>query len=732
MSTHAQQLSSSIAAAAVRNADRATTSSRESIQHFSFRPAIGLAAFIAGAVLTLNAARAQQPLHGPGFVPPQPPAVTANQPQMIPSGGVAVNPLVYQHPQQGQYFPQGPINVGPSGEVIPQAIPGQYYQEGVNPVQYTTEPRRAADSRIAAMPVADDELEVIHHRSQLVVTRQAISRIAITDPSVIDVAQYSPTEISIIGLGLGTTDMTIWFGENEAPLMALVTVVRDPSLDEQRRIDYGRIERYIAQLYPNSKVYLIPMSRKIIVRGQAKDPQEAANILQVVRGEIIAQDPTLSDFGQGYGGNNAGYGYGNDQNGLGNYGNNDLFSSLIVNELQVPGEYTVMVRVRIAELNREQLRRYGLDWNVIFNDAQHVIGQSFAAVAPVLSGVFENGEVTVLLDALASNGSMKIMEDSVVVTLSGRPAAFLSGGEFAVPTVVGINGVGAGTTTFRGFGNSVITTPTVIDDDLIRMQIIAELSAINNGNSVQGIPGTNVNRVQTQVELREGQTIVLGGLFSRQQGSEVTRIPLLGELPIIGASLFSSKRATEDEKEMLILLTPEFGRAMDAEEVPPMPGFYVTHPDDVDFCKFNRTEGNPDLGHYRLLPFGNGQGYAENRGYNIHNPAPADGHYMPEGTGATQWGQTVQPPVGNYGSPYAPSNPYGDAYASPVMPQQGSMQMPFDPQQQNYSAPQYPQYPQYQTPTPAPGAGGQPYAPPMTSYGQGGMPVHSASYGPQR
>lgn len=725
MSTHAHLLSPNVPARDGEHVRCGTGDGCKLARPISAHPTFRLTAFIAGAILTLSAAHAQQPLYGPGFAAPQP-SMTANQPQMTsPHSGVNVNPLVYQHATQGQI----PI-VSP----VPQVMPADVYQQGVAPVQYTTEPRRAADSRIAAMPIADDELEVIHHRSQLVVTRQAITRIAITDPAVIDVAQYSPTEISIIGLGLGTTDMTIWFGDNEPPLMALVTVVRDPSLDEQRRIDYGRIERYIAQLYPNSKVYLIPMSRKIIVRGQAKDPQEAANILQVVRGEIIAQDPTLSDFAAyGYGDDNAGYGagYGYGRNSLGddNNGYGDLFSSLIVNELQVPGEYTVMVRVRIAELNREQLRRYGLDWAVIFNDAQHIIGQSFAAAAPVLTGVFENGEVTVLLDALASNGSMKIMEDSVVVTLSGRPAAFLSGGEFAVPTVVGINGVGAGTTTFRGFGNSVITTPTVIDDDLIRMQIIAELSAIDAGNSVQGIPGTNVNRVQTQVELREGQTIVLGGLFSRQQGSEVTRIPLLGEIPILGSSLFSSKRATEDEKEMLILLTPEFGRAMDAEEVPPMPGFYVTHPDDVDFCKLNRLEGTPDLGHYRLLPFGNGQGYAENRGYNIYNPAPVDGQYMPQGTGATQWGQAVQPPIGSYGSPYAPSSPYGDAYASPIMPQDpGTMQVPpYGPQQPIYSNPPY------QPTQPGPSNGVQQMTPPpMTSYGHSGIPAQSASYGIRR
>jgi pilus assembly protein CpaC len=313
----------------------------------------------------------------------------------------------------------------------------------------------------------------------------------------------------------------------------------------------------------------------------------------------------------------AGAGYGGPYGGI--FGG-DLLSSLIVNELQVPGEFQVMLRVRIAELNRSQLRRAGIDWQVIWNDARHVVTQTFATAAPVLTGMFENGEITVLLDALASNGSAKILEDSVVVTMSGNPASFLSGGEFAVPNTVGNNGVLVGTTTFRGFGTSIIATPTVIDDDLIRLQIVPELSAINAANAVGGVPGVDVRRVQTTVELREGQTIVLGGLFSRRQQAEVTRIPFLAEIPVIGTHLFNTRQATEDETEMLIVVTPEIVRPMDAEEVPPLPGFYVTHPDDFDLYKLNRTEGHPDLSHYRLLPYGNGNGYGENVGFGFHNP----------------------------------------------------------------------------------------------------------------
>jgi pilus assembly protein CpaC len=560
------------------------------------------------------------------------------------------------------------------------ATPAVHYdQPGNDPrirqTQVTTDRRRPLDRRISAMPRSEQKLEVIRNRSQLVVTRDRITRMAVSDPSILDIVQFSETEISLIGNGLGTTDLWLWFEGQQDPLMYVVTVIRDPALEEQRRIDYGRIERKLALLYPNSKVYLIPMSRKIIVRGQAKDAAEAAKIMQIVRGEVIEQEGDIYGYGDVVqaGGINPG-------TGLDNFNRtNNFFSSLIVDELQVPGEFHVMTRVRIAELNRSQLRRMGVDWNAIFRNGRHAIGQTLTGGAGVLTGVFENGEISVALDWLASNGSARILEDAQLITLSGEPAAFLSGGEFAVPTIVGIGGAQGQQTAFRGFGTSIITTPTVVDRDLIRLQIVPELSAVDAGNAVQGIPGVNVRRVQTRVELREGQTIVLGGLFSRREQAEVTRIPFLGEIPVIGNYLFNAKQGTEDENELLIVVTPEIVRPMDPDQVPPLPGHYVTHPDDIDLYKYNRIEGNPDLGHYQLLPYGNGQGYGHDVGYNFFNPPPADNYIAPAAT--------MPPPA------YGPGQQrYGDPHLQPDA----------QPGQHNWPS----QQPRFQPP-PAPPAGPQ-------------------------
>ena len=589
-----------------------------------------------GLSVTAQSLVAQYPL-GPGMSGSPmggPPAM----PSYGPGAGMPAGPM-YSPPPNFSAATTVPQAQGSPRILTPQEIP-----RSIPGPLASTNSMASNDHRIEAMPTQQQKLEITHHRSQLVITRKPIRRMSWSDPAIIDIVQYSPTEIDILGTSLGVTDLKLWFEGSDEPLMYAVTTIRDSSLEEQRRIDYGKIERKLQLLYPNSKVYLIPMSRQIVVRGQARDPEESARIMQIVRSEVQVQDSDF--FGRGNGAYGLGYGGGGgggagfiDPNlnggGGGGFGNQNGFGNgRIVDELVVPGEYQIMVRVRIAQIQRSQLRRLGIDFNVLFNDARHIISSTALAVAPTLSGVFEAGQITVLIDALASNGTVKILEDATLTTMSGQPAAFLSGGEFAVPTLVGINGIGGQTTTFRGFGTSIIATPTMIDNDLIRLQIVPELSEINSGNTVGGIPGTNVRRVQTRVELREGQTIVLGGLFSRRTNTETTRIPLLGEIPLIGDYLFNTKKATEDENELLIIVTPEIVRPVDADQAPPLPGWYVTHPDDFDLYRYNRTEGNPDLGHYQLLPFGNGQGPAQDVGYNFYNPPPAGGpspNQVPQG-----------------------------------------------------------------------------------------------------
>ncbi|WP_240928284.1 type II and III secretion system protein family protein [Thalassoroseus pseudoceratinae] len=596
--------------------------------------------------------------------------------QQTDAGGPQMAP-----PQRHMTAPQ-PLIIGPApdsrqfGTSPIQQAPGA-------PIQLTQSqaaPEKPLPPEIAAMPKPQEELEIINHRSQLIVTRKRVSKIAVADPSVIDVVQYSPTELSVIGTERGKTNLMFWFEGEQNPLIYEVTVIRDPDIEDQKRIDYGRLERKLQILFPDSKVYLIPLSYKILVKGQARNAEEAARILQIIRGEVINQEGFLNGPQPvGALGGGVGAGFGND-NYLGLNGNfgTDRLSSLIVNMLEVPGEQQVMLRVRIAELSRSQLRRMGIDLNYIFNNAAHAVTSTVAGTPANLSGIFSNGEVSVLLNWLESNGTAKVLSEPVLTVLSGHSASFLSGAEFAVPTIVGIGGAAGQTTSFRGFGTSVIVTPTVVDRDLIRMRIVPEFSQANQGLAVGGIPGLNSRRVQTTVELREGQTIALAGLILNETNTEVSRIPFLGEIPYIGAKLFAAKQASQDETELLVLVTPEIVRPMDADEVPPVPGYDVTWPSRWELCELGMTEGVPDTGVYQVPPLGTDSNHGINVPYRLYNPTPAAAQYSPVPTNS-YGAQPQGAPSMNNGPAYPtqptypsqpgyPSNPNAPMGLSPNMP----------------------------------------------------------------
>uniref|UniRef100_A0A7C2NZA2 Type II and III secretion system protein n=1 Tax=Schlesneria paludicola TaxID=360056 RepID=A0A7C2NZA2_9PLAN len=570
----------------------------------------------------------------------------------------------------------GPL-LGPSfGAPAVDGAAGAPAEPVIQAVQNTPESARRVHQLIETLPDTHEDLEIIERRSQLMTTRANITRIQIADPAIVDVVQYSPRELSLIGLARGSTTLMLWFEGFNEPIIYLVKTIRDPNLDNQRRIDYGKLEKKINTLFPNSKVYLIPMSWKIIVRGQARDQEEAAHILAIVRGEIINQegglfgpqprgvDPGAFAYG-GVGG--VGSGYDTLYGGFGGVYGGGLWASYIINELRVPGEFQISLRVRIAELNRSQAREMGVDLSVLFNDTQLLFTNLGAGAAATIGGIFEGGDISVLLNWLASNGTAKILTEPNVVVISGREARFLAGGEFAVPTTVGIGGAQGQTTSFRGFGTSLLVTPTVIDRDLIRITANAEYSDLNNGATVGGIPGTSTRRVETTVELREGQTLALAGLLSHRTITEVTRIPGLGDIPKIGPLLFSTKRATQEENELLILITPEIVRPMDPHEVPPVPGFEVTHPMDHELYKHNMTEGMPDTGYYQTPPYGSGS-VGTNVGYQHFNPGPAGSMYSPQPTNPYGTGFSSPGPVPN-GMPSGPATavpPYSVPSAPPA------------------------------------------------------------------
>ena len=507
------------------------------------------------------------------------------------------------------------------------AVPALAVAQQSSPVSRQKERARRLESPTALVKAKEAELinEVLEpelifpidlSQSKVVRTRVPIERIAVTDPSIVELTEFNETEFELLGLKAGETTLTIWFtpGTSEVPappvarrngervarnvnaerreptappaqrtLRYLVKVERDQDLQRRAADDIARLERQINELFPNSQVQLFVVADKLLVRGQARDAKEATDILALLGGQggrtggagqsAVAVGQTAVAVNQ-----------------AGRAQSNDLQRFSLVNLLYVPGEQQVVLKVRIAELTRSAARSLSMDLKL--GDAFN-----FASGGGNLTAILNGGDVELFLTAFSTNGYGKLLAEPTLVTLSGQTATFLAGGEFAVPTVVGVSGAQAVSTTFRSFGTQLSFTPTVIDKDRIRLQVSPTFSTLG-GTEVGGIPGLNTRSVNTTVDLREGQWLAIAGLIQDEQTGSRKRFPFLGDVPVLGAIFGTTMTKSRGETELVVLVSPELIHPLEADEVPPLlPGMSVTEPTDEAFYFLQHIEGHPSIHH---------------------------------------------------------------------------------------------------------------------------------------
>jgi len=474
--------------------------------------------------------------------------------------------------------------------IAPKLVKAQFAADLPSPAELRAleNPTQAVRQKEASLidQVLTPELifRVDPNQSKVVRTKLPIARVAITDPSIVEVNEFGPNEIEVIGVKAGETTMTLWFAEpggQQSILRYLVRVAANEGEQYRAEVEYGRLQTRINEMFPYSQVQLIPIADKLIVRGQARDSKEAAEILALITGQSVNQAGNIGGFVN-----------------LGSVarlpGAEDLRTQSVINMLNVPGEQQVMLKVRIAEISRSAARDLGLDFEII---KDNLLISNFIGGAGNVSAILDGGDVNLFLRAFASNGYGKVLAEPTLVTLSGQPATFIAGGEFAVPTVVGVGGVEAATTTFRGFGTQLTFVPTVIDKDKVRLQVAPSFSTLNQDIAVNGIPGLNSRAVTTTVDLREGQWLAIAGLIQDEQRGNRGRIPYLGDIPIIGAA-FGTQHVQRDETELVVLVSPVLVHPMEADQVPPLlPGMAVTDPTDNAFYLWQMIEGHPDVQH---------------------------------------------------------------------------------------------------------------------------------------
>lgn len=426
---------------------------------------------------------------------------------------------------------------------------------------------------IAEVVEPEVKMELNIHRSKIVRTKVPVTRVSISDPKNVEVVQYSPTEFELIGLSNGDTSVTFWFSDNHS-LRYLVSVVPDTEIEEQRStIEYRKLQNKINEMFPNSMVQLIPLADKLIVRGQARDSAEASQILS-----ILSSGGENNEFGRGVRrGGAVSLGKAADPV----PGESDIPAHNIINLLDVPGEQQIMLKVRIAQLDRTAARRMATQLRI--NSGILALNTDSGGLSAVFSSVLNPEDLRLAITAVSSTGYTKILAEPNLVTLNGQSASFLAGGEFAVPTAVGIGGVSGINTQFQRFGTQLTFTPTIIDKDRIRLTVAPSFSAVNRDLTVQGIPGISNRAVDTTVDLRVGQWLAIAGLLEDNQRGSKVRVPFVGDIPILGDA-FGQTSVQRNETELIVLVSPELVHPMDAREMPMvLPGMEIGEPGDVSF-----------------------------------------------------------------------------------------------------------------------------------------------------
>jgi pilus assembly protein CpaC len=513
----------------------------------------------------------------------------------IVSGSAARRAVVkqFQAPQRDERDPReqaqyltAQIPPPPVLPVKPGPVPGALMGAGGMPVGSPFE-------------VIEESGSVVVHvrRSKLMRTKVDIYRTAVVDEGICEIVQFTPREVSLIGRSVGSTHITFWFDDPAmAPVTYLVKVEPDAEAVKSEEDKYKLLEDVINEMFPDSKIHLLIVANKLIVKGQAKDAEEAAQIMSLITTQSGQRG------GNGFGGA-GGFGGGlsegmaapvlsNEATG----GSGNTSRLMVINMLRVPGVQQVALKVKIAELDRTAARGFGVDVRGVVDLGSGANGSKLflnsilnmaTGQNSTLMAQFDGDDIQIGIRYLQQHGVIRLLSEPTLVTMSGTPATFIAGGEFAVPTIVGSAGLNAVTTDFRAFGAIISFMPTVIDKDRIRLQVAPEFSQINSALTVNNTPGLKVRAATTTVEMREGQTLAIAGLLEdNMNGSTV------GDLPFV-ARIFGSRSMSHNETELIILVTPELVHPLDAEEVPPLPGFDVTEPTNGQFYLHGDIEGNP-------------------------------------------------------------------------------------------------------------------------------------------
>jgi pilus assembly protein CpaC len=424
------------------------------------------------------------------------------------------------------------------GQTSPPAL------SGGTAAQAAVQPVTQAPHDPQANPEAPTQLHLLVGRSLVISSPNRIKRVSLADPAIAEAIVVSPTQVVVNGKAPGGVSLLIWDEADQSQAFEV-------SVD----IDVLSLIEKIHEVFPNEQVQVETSKDVVMLSGHISSPAVADKILEVVKNST----PKVT--------------------------------SLMQVPAAPPGE--ILLEVKFAEVNRTYVNQLGI--NILSLPGAKTVGvtstQQFAP-PQLVSGSSANTSAIGLSDllnififrpdinlaatikALQENNVLEILAEPNLLTASGKDANFLAGGEFPYPVLQGTSGGGfAGITIqFKEFGVRLNFTPTLTTDGLIHLHVKPEVSSLDftNALTIQGffIPALSTRRVESEMDLRDGQSFAIAGLLDNRVTEQLEKIPGIGDIPVLG-KLFTSRNLNKSKDELLVLVTPRIVRPMNAGETQP-------------------------------------------------------------------------------------------------------------------------------------------------------------------
>lgn len=389
-------------------------------------------------------------------------------------------------------------------------------------------------------------INVLVGQSRIINFDRSIGRFSISNPEVAEAVMVSPNQVLVNGKTFGQVNFIAWDKSDSKFIVFDVFV----------RANLSLIDSQIRALFPRDDIRLSQANGSVVLSGTVGQPQSAQQADAVVQA--------------------AGF--------------------KTVNMLQSPvtDMTQIQLSVRVAEVSRQKLRELGSSY-ASANAGTSVFAQGggpgtlgsldrnnpgslvtdFAGSAVNLF-LFNTGiNTAAFIRAMKTSGALRALAEPNLIAMNGQQASFLAGGEFPVPVVQGGQGGSSVSVQFKEYGVRLNFKPTIIDEDHIRLELEPEVSTIDFANGVRFngfvIPALRTRRARTGVELRDGQSFALAGLMDNNETRSISKIPLLGDIPILG-NLFKSSSFQKQESELMFIITADLVKPVNRDDLPRMKG----------------------------------------------------------------------------------------------------------------------------------------------------------------